>query len=137
MKGRKRPNPHGDKKNLVIKENGQDYAKVTKTLGHCNYRVICASDDTERIGHIRGSLSMRMGRKRQLIREGTWLLVSLRDFQDERCDIIHRYADDEVAVLIKRGEISEPDQACDVDVAFDKETPLDDISNQDFTVDEI
>merc|ERR550539_1490277 len=40
-------------------------------------------DGMERIGKIRGKM-----RHRQRIRPGDWVLVSLRDFQDKKCDII-------------------------------------------------
>merc|ERR1719229_1609482 len=56
-------------------------------------------DGMERIGKIRGKM-----RHRQRIRPGDWVLVSLRDFQDKKCDIILKYADDEVRNLRTIGD---------------------------------
>jgi len=33
------------------------------------------------------------------------VLVSLRDYQDEKCDIIHKYTPDEARILKKKGEL--------------------------------
>ena len=41
----------------------------------------------------------------QRIRPGDWVLVSLRDFQDKKCDIILKYAEDEVRSLRQLNEI--------------------------------
>jgi len=42
------------------------------------------------MGHIRGSM-----RKKVWVSTGDIVLVSLRDFQDEKCDINHKYNADE------------------------------------------
>jgi Translation initiation factor 1A / IF-1 len=39
------------------------------------------------------------------INVGDIILVSLRDYQDEKCDIIHKYTPDEARTLKKKGEV--------------------------------
>ena len=145
-KGRKPNNRShlGGKKDLLIKEDGQDYAKVTRVQGHCNYKVKCAADDIERLGHVRGSLGKR---HKKPIRDGMWVLVSLRDFQPDRCDIIHCYTDEQVRELFKRGEIEDAGAftACTTDIVFCEDQALpppqrqvDDSSlSMDFEIDDI
>jgi translation initiation factor 1A len=38
---------------------------------------------------------------------GDVILVSLRSYQDEKCDVIHKYQADEVRKLKQKGEIPE------------------------------
>lgn len=87
------------KRELLFKEDGQEYGKVVKLLGNCNLDLVCA-DEVKRIGHIRGSM-----RKKVWLKVGDICLVSLRDFQDGKADIIHVYDSDEVRNLISYGEL--------------------------------
>jgi len=52
------------------------------------------------MAHLRGRM-----RKGTRITTGCYVLVSLRDFQDEKCDIIHKYNDDEVRLLESAGHL--------------------------------
>jgi translation initiation factor 1A len=82
-------------KALILKQDGEEYATVTKLLGNCRLNCAC-HDGTERIGIIRGRLV-----KRVWITTGDIVLVSIRDFQDNKCDVIHKYNSNEVKELIK------------------------------------
>ena len=55
---------------------------------------------SEKRGHIRGGL-----RKRGWIGAGDIVLVSLRGFQDDTCDIMHKYNTDDARELRMHGEI--------------------------------
>jgi translation initiation factor 1A len=88
------------KRELLFKEDGQEYAKVVKLLGNCNLSLECA-DEVQRIGHIRGSM-----RKKVWVKLHDVCLISLRDFQDNKADIIHVYDADEVRMLCSYGELS-------------------------------
>ena len=115
-----------DKRLLTYKDENQEYAKVIKALGQRNFKLMCF-DNKERIGHVRGSII-----KRTFINEGNIILVSLRDFQDNMCDIIHKYNDDEVRILIKEQHIKmEKDNMNDDDIIFEDEENNEDI-NIDF-----
>jgi translation initiation factor 1A len=89
-----------DQDHLHFKETGQEYAKVIRILGGCNLEVFCYDGKT-RIAHIRGKM-----RKRQWIRVGDTILIGLRDFQINKCDVLHKYRDDHIKRLIQVGEIN-------------------------------
>ena len=55
-------------------------------------------DAIERIGKIRGSM-----RRSEWISVGDVVLVSLREFQDTKCDVLMRYSLDEVRKLKRLG----------------------------------
>jgi translation initiation factor 1A len=86
-----------EKRELVTKEQGQEYGQITKILGNCRLEVLC-SDGQLRMGHIRGTLT-----KKVWISRGDIVLVSLRDYQDEKCDIMYKYNMDEIKRLKNMG----------------------------------
>ena len=64
-------------------------------------RVLCF-DKRERLALIRGKM-----KRRCWIQLSDIVLVSLRDFQDDKCDIIQKFTDDQVKVLVKNNIITE------------------------------
>jgi initiation factor 1A len=65
------------------RDEGQDYARVTRMLG--NRRTLCfCNDGIERVGKIRGALCK--GPKRQKIEVGDIVVVSLRSFDTPDSD---------------------------------------------------
>ena len=86
-------------KDFIVKEPDQEYAKVVKVLGSCNFELMC-EDGATRMGHARGKM-----RKKIWINENDTVLVGLRDFQDNKCDIIHKYSEDEVKRLNNINEV--------------------------------
>ena len=78
-----------------------EYGQVSKTLGSGHLEIQCF-DGQKRIGHIRGKL-----RKKVWIHPGDVVLVSMREFQDNRVDIILKYSSDEARSLKALGEIPE------------------------------
>lgn len=93
----------GFKRELTLKEEGQEYAQVTKMLGNGRLDAQCF-DGVRRLAHIRGKM-----RKKVWITQGDIILVSLRDFQDEQADVILKYHPDEARALKAQGEL--PDTA--------------------------
>lgn len=91
----------GQKRELIYKDEGQEYAQITKMLGNGRIEVSCF-DGEKRMGHIRGKL-----RKKVWMSQGDIILVSLRDFQDGQCDVIHKYNSDEARTLKNVGELPE------------------------------
>ena len=91
-----------DVKNIPLKNSQEetDYAIVTTILGNGRMRVMCLSDKKERLGHIRGTLY-----KKTWIAKDDVVLISIRDFQNDRCDILFKYSSDEIRTLVKNGEI--------------------------------
>ena len=69
-----------DKRELVFKEDGQEYAQVAKMLGNGRLEAMCF-DGVKRLCHIRGKL-----RKKVWINQSDIILVGLRDYQDAKAD---------------------------------------------------
>lgn len=87
---------------IVADSDEQDYAIVRKMLGDSRILAYCESDQTEKLCIIRGKM-----KKRVWIRVGDLILVSNRDFETSggKCDVIHKYNDDDFRKLQKMGEI--------------------------------
>lgn len=83
------------KKNFNVNKNNnyeidydiEEYAVVKKLLGNCRVSLITNSGD-DVIGVIRGTL--RKFNKRVLIEKGDIVIVSKRDFQANKVDIVHK-----------------------------------------------
>ena len=88
----------GQKRELVFKEDGQEYAQATKMLGNGRLEAICF-DGMTRLCHIRGKL-----RKKVWINQSDIVLIGLRDFQDAKADVILKYSADEARNLKSYGE---------------------------------
>ena len=86
-------------KQLILKEEGTQYATLNKNLGNNRFTCDC-HDGRERLGHICGRMQ-----KRVWLKIGDLVLVSTRDYQDEKCDIIHKYSEDNKNTLLKQGQI--------------------------------
>ncbi|MCJ1251196.1 Translation initiation factor 1A [Trapelia coarctata] len=95
-----------EKRELTFKEEGQEifateYAQVIKMLGNGRLEALCF-DGEKRLAHIRGKL-----RKKVWINQGDIILLSLRDYQDEKGDVILKYSADEARSLKAYGELPE------------------------------
>lgn len=90
-----------DKRELIFKEDGQEYAQVIKMLGNGRLEAYCF-DGIQRLCHIRGKL-----RKKVWINQGDIVLIGLRDYQDAKADVILRYNPDEARNLKTYGELPE------------------------------
>lgn len=98
---RRGPHKTQIKRELVLKEEGTVYGQVTKMLGSGRVEVYCF-DCVKRLGNIRGKMKRRVW-----IGVGDVVLVSLREFQNEKCDIILKYTPEEVRQLKAQEEIPE------------------------------
>lgn len=101
-KGARRAPTRGDRRDreLTYKDqDGQQYAVVTAMLGNGRLQAKC-EDAVVRLGKIRGSM-----RRSEWISVGDVVLVALREFQDEKCDVLHRYIHDDVRRLRQVGEL--------------------------------
>jgi translation initiation factor 1A len=116
---RKTKNQNGGlfRREIIFKEYGQEYALITKMLGNGHCECKCY-DDVVRLGNIRGKL-----RKRVWLSVGDVVLCGLREYQDEKVDIIHKYTADEVVNLKTMGEIpfDEADQENDEPIVVEEE----------------
>lgn len=91
-------------KNYVIDDEFEEYALSKKLLGNCRVSLITNSGD-EVIGIIRGN--MRKFNKRVLIEVGDIVVVSKRDFQTNKVDIVHKFNLEQTQQLINNKELSD------------------------------
>jgi translation initiation factor 1A len=120
-------NDNDEKRQLEYKEDGQEYALITKVLGNSRFECMC-SDGRTRLGHVRGKLQ-----KKVWINLYDTVLVSLRDYQDDKSDIIHKYTREEVRVLVAYKEINESLTASTASENLNKEdNAVDDDTGIDF-----
>ena len=99
-KNKRRGKKDGDeKRELYTKDDEQVYGQVLKMLGNGRLDAMCF-DGKKRLCHIRGKM-----RKRQWVNVGDICLIALRDFQDDKADIILKYSADEARQLKQMGEI--------------------------------
>ncbi|KAI9302729.1 hypothetical protein BJ944DRAFT_289935 [Cunninghamella echinulata] len=88
-----------NKRELDFKEEGQEYAQVVKMLGNGRLEAQCF-DGVKRLAHIRGKM-----RKKVWINQGDIILLSLREYQDDKADVIQKYTPDEARQLKQYGEL--------------------------------
>ncbi|KYQ90928.1 eukaryotic translation initiation factor 1A [Tieghemostelium lacteum] len=96
---RRGKNENEQKRELQFKEDGQEYAQVTKMLGNGRLEALCL-DGPSRLCHISGRL-----RKKEWINAGDIILLQLRDYQEDKADVILRYTVDEARNLKNYGEL--------------------------------
>lgn len=82
-------------KDTRLKEEDQEYAQIKKCKGNCRFDVLCF-DGKERMAIMCGSM-----RKRKFVNVDDIVLVSIRDWQDDVCDIIDCYNDNDIKKLKK------------------------------------
>ena len=101
-KGRRKAKSNSSRSNeLLFADDYSTYAYVQENNGSGHFRVLC-SDGGERMGVLRGSM-----RKRVWVRRGDIVLVTLREYEDAKADIVHKYSSTEVSRLASMKEIPE------------------------------
>lgn len=91
------------KNNYIIDDDYEEYAYVKKMLGNCRISVI-SNSGADAIGVIRGTL--RKFNKRIIIESGDIVVVSKRDYQQSKVDVVHKYNQEQVQTLIKENKLS-------------------------------
>uniref|UniRef100_A0A8D2NIA8 Eukaryotic translation initiation factor 4C n=1 Tax=Zonotrichia albicollis TaxID=44394 RepID=A0A8D2NIA8_ZONAL len=169
-----------EKRELVFKEDGQEYAQVIKMLGNGRLEALCF-DGVKRLCHIRGKLRKKVFhlpvlcwcvvRRRSLglfpvkadihclhsglfqfldstecpgisvwINTSDIILIGLRDYQDNKADVILKYNADEARSLKAYGELPEHAKINETDTfgpGDDDEIQFDDIGDDDEDIDDI
>lgn len=100
---RRGKNESEEKRELIMKEDGQEYGQVLRMLGNGRLEAHCF-DGKKRLCHIRGKM-----RKKVWVNAGDIVLMGLRDFQDDKADVILKYTPEESRRLKQLGEL--PDNA--------------------------
>ena len=131
-KHKRNKNFTNENKALRIKEDGQEYAKVSRCKGNCRFDVDCCD------GKPRAAILCGTMRKRKFINQGDLVLVSIREWQDDICDIIDSYDESQAKKLKQEKHIPEsfklgednPYEDFNDDVDFISEMPPSDDSDE-------
>ena len=89
----------GEKRELLFKEDEQEYGQVLRLLGGGRVETNCF-DGMKRMCTIRGKM-----RNRVWINAGDIVLIALREFGDDKADLFHKYYPEEAFELQEMGEI--------------------------------
>lgn len=100
MKRNKRRQKTPRTRELVYADDGQYYAVVQKMLGNGRCSLKC-SNGLEAIGVIRGKMKFRAW-----VHVDDLVLVSGRDYQDTKVDIIHVYPPEHVRTIVEQENIT-------------------------------
>lgn len=84
---------------LQFAEDGQTYARIERAMGSGRFEAHCF-DGTKRMVHVRGTMHKRVWVNRDDI-----VLIGIRDFQQDKGDIILKYNADEAQKLMDYGEL--------------------------------
>ena len=88
---------------LVFKEDGQEYGVITKMLGNSQVLVQCFDESIKRC-HIRGKI------RKSWLFVGDVILIGTRDFEQGVGDVIYKYLPSEVTNLRNYGELPKDDR---------------------------
>ena len=97
---RRGKNENEEKRELIFKEDGQEYAQVLRMLGNGRLEAYCI-DGVKRLCHIRGKM-----RKKVWVNKGDIVLVEPWEFGgDKKGDIVFKYRPVQVKWLKERGHL--------------------------------
>ena len=119
-------------KELFVKDEGTCYGYIDKCFGNGRFDIIC-DDSKHRIGILRGNM-----RNRVWIAMGDMVLCCIRDFENSKVDIVHRYESEDVTRLKKQNSM--PQQLYDLYTSDTSEQRAEDdvaFIDDDETVDNI
>ena len=87
---------------LETADKFQNYAQVVSMLGDARIKIKCLVDNKiiEKLGIIRGSM-----RKRQWINSGDIVIVCIRDFEPDKCDVVYVYPKERRNEIIKKAHL--------------------------------
>ena len=84
---------------MPVRKDREIFGIADQLLGASRIKVMCA-DGKSRLGRIPGKL-----KKRMWIRQGDLVVVRPWEFQDDKCDIKHRYTKTESSYMSRKGII--------------------------------
>lgn len=124
------------KKEFILKDENQneEYGYISSILGNGRFRINCM-DSKERLGIVPGKL-----RKRVWFNNKDLVLICKWDFQDDKCNLIHKYENEDEQKLLSMDQITDSfvsqnkDKFTDVD---DYDSNLFGIDNSDSETDDI
>lgn len=126
---------NNEERKLALKDEMdlQEYAQINKAYGNGRFEANCF-DGKIRLAHARGNLK----KKKIFVKAGDVVIISLREFEDAKCDIIYVYKPKEIKELKKIGEIPQTitenidEEAVEADIGFDFEEEGEEEKKEDF-----
>lgn len=121
---------NGDEKAVrKLAEKGDDtnYGMVTKVLGNSHFMVKLNMENKEVYARLCGKFRKGSKKRENFVNVNSVVLVGLRDFEDDKVDIIHVYKPEEVRQLKKSGQYIEESMrdADDTQAIIEEDTPFD------------
>lgn len=121
---------NGDEKAVrKLAEKGDDtnYGMVTKVLGNSHFMVKLNMENKEVYARLCGKFRKGSKKRENFVNVNSVVLVGLRDFEDDKVDIIHVYKPEEVRQLKKSGQYIEESMrdADDTQAVIEEDTPFD------------
>ena len=92
------------KRELLFPEEGQEFAFVQELMGNGRLKAMCG-DGKVRVARIRGS--MRKSKNKTIINRGDIILITRREYEDDKADVIHKYNQEETNKLYIKKELPE------------------------------
>lgn len=121
----------------------QEYAKVMATLGDCRLSVelVGVEPESGMYSKAKGPLICKVPgsfRKKIFINKGDYVLVSVREYQTNRVDVLTKYNHNEALTLMKQGEIPMEDsvfgsEGSNTDTGFDIVADIDENKEKERT----
>ena len=104
-KHKKQGNISNQNNEIIFADSEQNYGKVMKLLGHSKFEIMVFSKNGKgdfEAKTIIGNARPRLKKKRMFANKDCFVIVSLRDFQESVCDIVHVYKQNHVHILNKK-----------------------------------
>ena len=97
-------------RSILTKDDDHEYGLVTKVLGGSRFLIRLNLQETQVVGRLCGKFKKGSAKKANWVAANTWVLVGLRDYQDNAVDIVHVYNDSEVRRMKKDGTLIDIEQ---------------------------
>ena len=105
IRNAKKRTARGEKnRETVAPDDSQQYAVVRDMLGNGRLKALC-ENGTEVAARIRGS--MRKYKSKVIIAPGDLIILSMREYEADKADVVHKYTHEETTDLMYRGYLPE------------------------------
>ena len=106
---------------LEQKDDDTNYGIVTRVLGNGHFQVKLNLENREVLGILRGKFRKGSNKKDNFVQQNTVVLVSIRDFEKDKVDIVYVYKENEVRQLKKSGQFVEENTGGDDDTIIEED----------------
>ena len=101
IRNAKKRTARGEKnREIFAPDNDQQYAVVRVMLGNGRLKALCENGN-EVAARIRGS--MRKYKSKVIIAPGDLIILSMREYEEDKADVVHKFSHEEVTELMYRG----------------------------------